>query len=149
MYRPRRILVVAYRTAASRELADRLVELHADEPCRFTLLMPALIHGLHRIVDPEDQPLAETQSALETAVALLRQRVPGARVDGMIGSHDPLAAVEDALNAADYDAVMISTLPARLSRSLAIGAPGFEPGTSPTRTARATRLRHAPMQPRV
>jgi hypothetical protein len=25
-----------------------------------------------------------------------------------------------------------------------IGAPGFEPGTSPTRTARATRLRHAP-----
>ena len=27
-----------------------------------------------------------------------------------------------------------------------IGAPGFEPGTSPTRTARATRLRHAPMR---
>src|ERR1700689_1096372 len=25
-----------------------------------------------------------------------------------------------------------------------IGAPGFEPGTSPTRTARPTRLRHAP-----
>src|SRR5690349_2148192 len=28
--------------------------------------------------------------------------------------------------------------------SLLIGAPGFEPGTSPTRTVRATRLRHAP-----
>src|SRR5205085_2198680 len=28
-----------------------------------------------------------------------------------------------------------------------IGAPGFEPGTSPTRTVRATRLRHAPMDP--
>ena len=28
-----------------------------------------------------------------------------------------------------------------------IGAPGFEPGTSPTRTVRATRLRHAPMEP--
>jgi integrase len=27
---------------------------------------------------------------------------------------------------------------------LGIGAPGFEPGTSPTRTVRATRLRHAP-----
>ena len=26
-----------------------------------------------------------------------------------------------------------------------IGAPGFEPGTSPTRTVRATRLRHAPI----
>ena len=28
-----------------------------------------------------------------------------------------------------------------------IGAPGFEPGTSPTRTVRATRLRHAPRGP--
>src|SRR5436190_1223994 len=28
-------------------------------------------------------------------------------------------------------------------RMLPIGAPGFEPGTSPTRTVRATRLRHA------
>src|SRR5262249_1901914 len=27
-----------------------------------------------------------------------------------------------------------------------IGAPGFEPGTSPTRTVRATRLRHAPRE---
>ena len=25
-----------------------------------------------------------------------------------------------------------------------IGAPGFEPGTSPTQTVRATKLRHAP-----
>src|SRR6185437_59370 len=35
------------------------------------------------------------------------------------------------------------------SNQLQIGAPGFEPGTSPTRTARATRLRHAPTQPAV
>src|ERR1700733_6826310 len=32
--------------------------------------------------------------------------------------------------------------PANTNKS--IGAPGFEPGTSPTRTVRATRLRHAP-----
>ncbi len=31
-------------------------------------------------------------------------------------------------------------------RESSIGAPGFEPGTSPTRTVRATRLRHAPMR---
>ena len=30
---------------------------------------------------------------------------------------------------------------------VSIGAPGFEPGTSPTRTVRATRLRHAPIGP--
>ena len=28
-----------------------------------------------------------------------------------------------------------------------IGVPGFEPGTSPTRTARATRLRYTPNRP--
>ncbi len=31
-----------------------------------------------------------------------------------------------------------------LRSEMTIGAPGFEPGTSPTRTVRATRLRHAP-----
>ena len=30
-----------------------------------------------------------------------------------------------------------------------IGVPGFEPGTSPTRTERATRLRHTPSPDRV
>ncbi len=34
-------------------------------------------------------------------------------------------------------------------RGFSIGAPGFEPGTSPTRTVRATRLRHAPMKPSI
>src|SRR5579875_1344603 len=34
--------------------------------------------------------------------------------------------------------------PPRQQGLLLIGAPGFEPGTSPTRTVRATRLRHAP-----
>src|SRR5947209_2594002 len=34
--------------------------------------------------------------------------------------------------------------PPPTTNQLLIGAPGFEPGTSPTRTVRATRLRHAP-----
>ena len=41
-------------------------------------------------------------------------------------------------------------LPARRATARggnSIGAPGFEPGTSPTRTVRATRLRHAPREP--
>src|SRR5205807_5526487 len=38
---------------------------------------------------------------------------------------------------------------ASLSRFTNIGAPGFEPGTSPTRTVRATRLRYAPSVNRV
>src|SRR5438067_7336192 len=35
-------------------------------------------------------------------------------------------------------------IPCKTTGRRSIGAPGFEPGTSPTRTVRATRLRHAP-----
>ena len=42
----------------------------------------------------------------------------GGPVLAIVGSHDPLAAVEDALNAGRYDEVIISTLPRRLSRWL-------------------------------
>ena len=35
----------------------------------------------------------------------------------------------------------------RRQKEETVGAPGFEPGTSPTRTVRATRLRHAPRSP--
>jgi len=47
----------------------------------------------------------------------------GAPVEGLIGSHDPLAAVEDALNAHGFDEVIISTLPAHLSRWLRLDLP--------------------------
>jgi hypothetical protein len=45
-----------------------------------------------------------------------------------------------------------SILTARLAGDVdmnAIGAPGFEPGTSATQRRRATRLRYAPRKPRV
>jgi hypothetical protein len=41
----------------------------------------------------------------------------------MVGSHDPLAAVEDALNLHGFDEVIVSTLPARTSRWLHIDLP--------------------------
>src|SRR5205807_10286294 len=48
-----------------------------------------------------------------------------------------------------HDALPISAVcscPRLFAEMKFIGAPGFEPGTSPTRTVRATRLRHAPKQ---
>jgi hypothetical protein len=47
----------------------------------------------------------------------------GGPVLALIGSHDPLAAVEDAVNAGRYDEVIISTLPARVSHWLHIDLP--------------------------
>ena len=42
----------------------------------------------------------------------------GAPVTGHVGDHEPLMAIEDAINRAPYDELVISTLPHRISRWL-------------------------------
>jgi hypothetical protein len=112
---------VARLTASSAALADAVFR-RAAEPCRFTLLVPAEPHGLHRVVDPEDHGAAEAKRRLAHAVPLL-SRAAGAPVQGMIGSHDPLAAVQDALNVHGFDEILLCTLPLHLSRWLHIDLP--------------------------
>jgi hypothetical protein len=112
-----RVLVVANRTSASPTLLDAVSRRASEGACMFTLLVPRSPHGLHRVVDPEDHGHAEAAAAIEQARPLLMEAAGGA-VLAIIGSHDPLAAVEDALNAGAYDEVIISTLPRRLSRWL-------------------------------
>ena len=117
-----RILIVAHRTAAAPPLIDAVRRRAAEGPCEFTLLVPARPHGLHRAVDPEDRGGDEAEAAVEMAVPLLEEAA-GRPVDAKVGSHDPLAAVEDALNAERFDEVIISTLPSRVSRWLHIDLP--------------------------
>ena len=111
------VLVVANRTSASPTLLEAVSRRAAKGSCTFTLLVPRSPHGLHRVVDPEDHGHAEAAAAIEHARPLLMEAA-GGPVVAIIGSHDPLAAVEDALNAGRYDEVIISTLPRRLSRWL-------------------------------
>ena len=49
------VLVVAHKTAATQPLLDAVRERAGRGPCRFTLLVPNATHGLHKVVDPEDQ----------------------------------------------------------------------------------------------
>jgi hypothetical protein len=111
------VLVVANRTSASPTLLDAVSRRAKEGACTFTLLVPRSPRGLHRVVDPEDHGHAEAAAAIEHARPLLMEAA-GGPVLALIGSHDPLAAVEDALNAGRYDEVIISTLPRRLSRWL-------------------------------
>jgi hypothetical protein len=117
-----RVLVVANRTAATPALLDAVRERAAKGPARFTLLVPNTAHGLHRLVDPEDQSQSEAEQTLELAVPLIEQAA-GAEVDGMVGDPEPLAAIQDAINVHGFDEIIISTLPTRVSRWLKLDLP--------------------------
>jgi len=119
---PARVLVVACRTAADGPLIDVVRRRAARSRCDFTLLVPRPCQGLHRVIDPEDHGWREAQTVIDTACPLLADAA-GSRVEGLIGSHDPVAAVEDALNVHGFDEVIVSTLPAHLSRWLRLDLP--------------------------
>jgi hypothetical protein len=117
-----RVLVVANKTAATPALLDAVRERAARGPCEFTLLVPNTTHGLHKVVDPEDQSRSEAEQTLELALPLLEDAA-GAPVDGMIGVPEPLAAIQDAINLHGFDELIISTLPTRVSKWLRLDLP--------------------------
>ncbi|HSO98615.1 MAG TPA: hypothetical protein VLP43_06665 [Solirubrobacteraceae bacterium] len=117
-----RVLIVAHKTADSHSLIEAVAQRAAAGPCAFTLLVPTSPRGLHRVTDPEDHGLAEAEGRLNAALPLL-SHAAGSEVVGMIGGHEPLAAVQDALNIIGFDEVIVSMLPPRLSRWLHLDLP--------------------------
>jgi hypothetical protein len=120
--KPARVLVVAHKTAATQPLLDAVRARAQRGPAVFTLLVPNTAHGLHKVVDPEDQGASEAQTVIEKAVPALRAAA-GGEVEGIVGDPDPVAAVQDAINLRSFDEVIISTLSARLSRWLKLDLP--------------------------
>jgi len=119
---PLRVLVVAHRTAATPPLLQAVRDRAARGPCTFTLLVPNTAHGLHRVTDTEDQADDEAQAVLELALPLLEDAA-GGHVEGMVGDPEPLNAIQDAVNLRGFDEIIISTLPARVSRWLKLDLP--------------------------
>ena len=109
----RRILIVANRTAATSALIDEVRRRASETPCRFTLLVPRAFW------DPDTE---ESGMTLELAIPLLDEAA-GSHVEGLIGDTDPFAAVSSALANGEYDEIIISTLPARVSRWLHLDLP--------------------------
>ena len=122
-----RILVVANKTAATPSLIEAVRERAARGPCRFTLLVPNTTHGLHKVVDPEDQSQSEAEAVVELALPLLEEAA-GSEVDAMIGVPEPLAAIQDAVNIHGFDELIISTLPQRVSKWLKLDLPSKAAG---------------------
>jgi hypothetical protein len=139
-----RVLVVANKTAATPNLIEAVRERAAKGPSEFTLLVPNATHGLHKLVDPEDQTETEAETTIELALPLLEQAA-GAPVDAMVGVPEPLAAIQDAVNLHGFDEVIISTLPTRVSKWLRLDLPHKVAGLGlPVTTVTATSREEVP-----
>jgi hypothetical protein len=105
---PKRVLVVAHRTAATPRLLEEVRARARRSACSFTLLVP------RPYWDPDTDEAAAT---LELALPLLDEAA-GGHVDGMVGDSDPFVAVQHAMEEVGFDEVIVSMLPARVSRWL-------------------------------
>lgn len=121
---PARVLIVANRTAATPALIEAVRRRAASGPCTFTLLVPRSWQGLNRLTSAEDShsDANESDAVLELALPLLEDAA-GGEVEGMTGDADPLAAIQDAVNRHGFDEIILSTLPARVSRWLKFDLP--------------------------
>jgi hypothetical protein len=108
------VLVVAHRTAASDDLLAALRGRTELGPARFELLVPPTRPG------PEGREIAATQ--VERALARMQEF--GLEATGAVGTDDdPVVAVIEAYDPRRHDEVLVSTLPASVSRWLGVDAP--------------------------
>jgi hypothetical protein len=116
-----RVLVVANRTAECPELLDALRARAVQGPCEFTLLVPATPHGIAWAADM----FAGAEEAEQHRQAFIEElRREGLDVgDAKVGDPDPLAAVMDECNLYEYDELIVSTLPLKLSKWLKVDLP--------------------------
>ena len=109
------VLIVTDASAAAAALASVVHERSNAGSCHFTLLVPAVAHGLHRVVDPEDQCCAEAEQTIRALQPTL-EAAAGHAIRIVIGSHDPMAAIQDALNAQEFTEIILATTSSRPAR---------------------------------
>jgi hypothetical protein len=107
------VLVVANVTADSPELIEALGERAARDRCRFTLMVPAPAGG------SAGREAAEAR--VRAAVAAMEEA--GLEVEGVVGDHDPIAAVHEIWDPKRFDEVVVATLPTGSSKWLQVDLP--------------------------
>jgi hypothetical protein len=117
-----RVLIVARRTAAGTPLLDAVARRARQGPCNFTLLVPASHRPMYVVGQRRPHDDLRAEQLIATAVPLLT-RAARSEVVAVIGAHDPLAAVRDALRLMEFDEVIVSMLSPRTSAWLRLGLP--------------------------
>jgi hypothetical protein len=72
---------------------------------------------MHKVVDPQDAGDSEASGVLAQALPKLT-KAAGTSVTGALGDAEPLMAIHDAVNLGQFDEIIISTLPGRISKWL-------------------------------
>ena len=111
----RRYLVVANQTLGGAHLREVVTERMALGPCTFHIVVPATA--------PEDHVTYTEGGAHEIAEERLARgmdwfRELGAEVSGAVGDQRPMLAIGDAMIEQEFDEIIVSTLPAGMSRWL-------------------------------
>ena len=122
----RRYLVVANQTLDEDELVQLIERRAKAEPSEFYLVVPAtpliefvnvaaipIMGGFPVVPESAQRARQLAQERLESA--LTRLQAVGATVDGQVGAPDPVQAVETVLKARQFDEIIVSTLPKRVS----------------------------------
>jgi hypothetical protein len=134
-----RYLVVANQTLDSDELMTLIRERMAAGPAEFWLVVPAtpvkdlvssamvpppmpVMGGVPTIPAPPEEARRLAQGKLDAALKKLS--AAGATARGEVCDPDPMRAVEAAVTSREFDEIIVSTLPARLSRWLHQDLPG-------------------------
>ena len=115
-----RYLVVANQTLGGDDLLERMRELVADGSSEIHVLVPASVDPTEAFHD-EDSDRRLARERLDQALARFAELE--ATVTGEIGDHRPADAVGDLLRRGErFDRVIVSTLPAGISRWLRLDA---------------------------
>ena len=99
---PRRVLVVANRTAATPDLLEEVRRLAHERPSEFVLLIPDASGG-------------SGDWTLELALPLLERAAGGAVTGFAAEGEEPLEAIRRTVEEQRIDEIVISTLPRRVS----------------------------------
>lgn len=116
----RRYLVVANQTLGGDHIIEELRWRVTQGPCAFHVVVPAT-HPHEHLVSTEGEGRAIAGRRLEQA--LQRLAALGVEVTGEIGDERPIDAIGDALRTGRFDEIILSTLPAGLSRWLHMDLP--------------------------
>jgi hypothetical protein len=111
----RRYLVVANLTLGGQQLLEALRGKVAEGPCTFHVLVPAGTDP-HGWSHDEASDVGRARERLDAALG--RFRALGADVTGEVGDARPVDGILDALRTGHYDEVILSTLPAGVSKWL-------------------------------